>query len=141
MLESRKLPAFLAVALLLALGACAASGDNFAPLTTEGGKGAIYVYTLDDNYDLQTAPKVSLDGQVAGRLKPRGHLRFPVEPGKHTVRIESSVYLIPMKDGAEGEVKPGGSAYVRIDAFRVKKLIVMPADLAQDELKATRGNN
>ena len=91
MLESRKLPAFLAVALLLALGACAASGDNFAPLTTEGGKGAIYVYTLDDNYDLQTAPKVSLDGEGAGRLKPRGHLRFPVEPGKHTVRIESSV--------------------------------------------------
>jgi hypothetical protein len=141
MLESRRHSALLALALFLALGACAASGDNFAPLATEGGKGAIYVYTLDDNYDLQPAPKVVVDGQPAGRLKPRGHLRFPVEPGKHSVRIDSSIYLIPIKDGVEVEVKPGGSAYVRIDAFRVKKLIVMPADLAQDELKATRGNN
>jgi hypothetical protein len=104
------------------------------------GKGAIYVYTLDDTYDLQTAPKVSLDGKAAQSLKPRGHLRFAVEPGKHTVRIESSVYLIPVKDGVEVEVKPGGSAYVRIDAFRVKKLLVMPADLARDEIKATRGS-
>src|SRR5262245_18134773 len=127
------------LAAMLALAGCASGESGFSPLAEESGKGAIYVYTLDDDF-LEQSPAIALDGREVGRLEPRGHRKFRVEPGRHSVSVTAALLLvIPVKGKAvEVDVPAGEGVFLRVDSFRGYTVTQMPADIARDEIATTR---
>jgi hypothetical protein len=124
----------LAAAVAL-LGGCTAGGAEFTPRAAGAGKSVVYVYTLDHDM-LAQSPQIIIDGREVGKLKPLGHIAVEVEPGHHSVTT-TAVVLFKWKP-VDIDVAAGESLYLRYDSFRGSLLTQMPADIARDEIRATR---
>ena len=104
--------------LALALAACATGkSDPFTPEMVAGTEGAIvYVYRPPALLAGLNTAAFEIDKKPAGKIKPGGHLKIPVEPGTHTVGWRERAFGLPLWGRSiKVPVKPGESYYVRAD--------------------------
>ena len=133
----RRSGAWVLLAAMALLGGCTAGGAEFAPLAADAGKGVVYVYTLDHDM-LAQGPRILIDGREAGKLEPLGHIAVEVAPSHHSITT-TAIVLFKQKP-AEVDMAAGQSLYLRFDSFRGSLLTQMPADIARDEIRATRAS-
>jgi hypothetical protein len=121
----------------LALSSCTAGGGDFVPLAADPGKGVLYVYTLDNDM-LAQSPQIVVDGNQVGKVKPLGHLVVEVKPGHH--EVATTAFTLFKQKPVAIDISAGESLFLRYDSFRGSLLTPMPADIAQEEIRATRAS-
>lgn len=109
----------LAATLLIsvALAGCSASGRAFRPAhaVAPTGQGKIFVYRPDQFTGGGYTAKITLDGEVMGRLKNAGYLAASVPPGRHIIEIDKMFFETGGRYPTPIDVEAGKSYFVRYD--------------------------
>ena len=141
---------WLAAALLLLLGGCAAQQPGFEGWQQPGeGVGAVYLYRPWSFVGGLLPVRVHVDGERKGDLENGTHQVHELTPGPHTIVAEMGT--LPMttdKITIEVEVQTGSVLYARFKArrkdvgggtaVRLSELTVVNADTARREIPDTK---
>ena len=141
---------WLAAALLLLLGGCAAQQPGFEGWQQPGkGVGVVYLYRPWSFVGGLLPVRVHVDGERKGDLDNGTHQVHELTPGPHTIVAEmGSLEMTTDKITIEVKVTTGSVLYARFKArrkdvgggtaVRLSKLTVVNADTARREIPDTK---